>query len=71
MMDFITPVNMAEVQYSSHVGRLAANGVESARPLDPLAAVRNQNLQPALRPEEVLANEMAGQGNGVVINAVA
>ncbi|MDE7063924.1 MAG: hypothetical protein K2O70_00410 [Desulfovibrionaceae bacterium] len=71
MIDFITPVNMAEVQYTSHVGRLAAEGVENARPLDPLAAVRNQTLQPALRPEEVLINEMTSRGNGVVINTLA
>ncbi len=71
MMDFITPVNMAEVHYVNHVGKLAADGVESARPLDPLAAVRNQNLQPALRPDQVLVNEMTSQGNGAVINAMA
>ena len=45
--------------------------MNSATPLNPLAAVENQKLQPQLRPDQVLVNTMASQGNGAIVNAVA
>lgn len=71
MMDFITPVNTSIVYYTNHLGKMAADGISSATPLHPLAAVENQNLQPALRPEEVLVNQMTGTGNGAIVNSIA
>lgn len=71
MMDFITPVNTSQITYMNYLGSLAAKGAESAIPLQPLAAVQNQNLQPVMRPEELLVNEMTSVGNGAIINAMA
>lgn len=70
MMDFITPVNMAKVQYTNYISELTDKGVTSAQSLNPWGPLKDLRVESGPRPEETLMREI-NLGNGAVFNAMA
>ncbi len=60
-------INMADVQYRLHLDDLGERGVSSSRPVDPLEAVENQNLDPAPSGEQLLMMKLNEDGYGAGI----
>ena len=64
----VTPsLNTADVLYRAHLDGLAAKGLESSTPLNPLAAVQNnQSLKRSPSPETTIINNIIGTGGDLV-----